>query len=152
MYICDVQLARHSKQCIWLFILMLLVWLQGWVGRHIKTLLDVFLLSSNLAIWLIVKKKRQRERPLMMTIRSSTSSYRRGVVLHIILTWASCSCLSFTIGSQGQMMGWAKVWLPRLFLYPFGSGGHRTQYTRTFAIWIKLAILRHWWKTNFLKP
>ena len=26
----------------------------------------------------------------MMTFRSSTSSYRRGIVLHIILTWASC--------------------------------------------------------------
>lgn len=26
----------------------------------------------------------------MMTIRSSASSYRRGDVLHIILTWASC--------------------------------------------------------------
>ena len=36
------------------------------------------------------RKKRQRERPLVMTIRSSTSSHRRGVVLHIILTWASC--------------------------------------------------------------
>lgn len=36
------------------------------------------------------RKKRQRGRPLMMTFRSSTSSYRRGIVLHIILTWASC--------------------------------------------------------------
>lgn len=36
------------------------------------------------------RKKRQRERPLVMTIRSSASSYRRGDVLHIILTWASC--------------------------------------------------------------
>lgn len=36
------------------------------------------------------RKKRQRERPPVMTIRSSASSYRRGDVLHIILTWASC--------------------------------------------------------------
>lgn len=72
------------------------------------------------------RKKRQRERPPVMTIRSSASSYRRGDVLHIILTWASC--LAYLCRRQPRPVPRvSKSMTPTLFLYPFGSGGHRTE-------------------------
>ena len=62
----------------------------GRVGkRHTKTLLDVFFWVQT---WQFefCRKKRQWERPLAMTIRSSASVLWRGVNCYIIPTWASC--------------------------------------------------------------
>jgi len=44
-----------------------------WASLHTKTLLDVFLLTSNLAVRINWKKMRQRERPLVVTIVSLCS-------------------------------------------------------------------------------
>lgn len=68
----------------------------GW-ARHTKTLLDVYLLSTNLAICKNSKKIRQREHPYhVMTIRSSTSYCRRGLYCISSLTWVSCVAYLFS--------------------------------------------------------
>ena len=61
----------------------------GWADI-LKTLLDVYLLSSNFAILTNQKKKRQPGRPLVMTIRSSAPLFGRGDYCISSLTWASC--------------------------------------------------------------
>ena len=55
-----------------------------------KTLLDVYLLSSNFAILINQKKKRQPGRSLVMTIQSSAPIFGRGGYCISSLTWASC--------------------------------------------------------------
>ena len=59
-------------------------------GGHniLKTLLDVYLLRSNFATLTFNQKKRQRERPPVMTVQSSALG--RGVYCISSLTWAGC--------------------------------------------------------------
>ncbi len=59
----------------------------GLGGQTYKTLLDVHLLNSNFANLINRKRKRQRERPLVMTIASLRR--RRGDYSISSLTWAS---------------------------------------------------------------
>ena len=59
-----------------------------WWVNIFKTLLDVFLLSSNLAVYMYQKRKRQRVRPLCGI--NLLSRQIDMVLLYITLTWAGC--------------------------------------------------------------
>lgn len=82
------------------------------------------------------RKKRQRERPPVMTIRSSASSYRRGDVLHIILTWASC--LAYLCRRQPRPVPRvSKSMTPTSFFVPVRVGrspDRKLQYVQQFNL------------------
>ena len=62
------------------------------------------------------------------------------VLLHIISDVGWLHCLSYKVGSQGQNSGWAKVRLPRLFLYPFGKGCAGQKILHFMRIIIRVAL------------
>ena len=72
---------------------------------------------------LIVRKKRQRERPLVMTFESPRLGARS--IFISSLTWASC--VAYPLRWQPRPDdGVSKSLTPTSFLYPFGLGCHRT--------------------------
>jgi len=97
-------------------------WLQGRVSSYIRRrYLTLFFCYQTWQFELIRKKIRQRERPLVMTIVSSR--LWRGEYSISSPTWASYDCLSFLIGSQGLITGWAKSISPTSFLSNGQYGG-----------------------------
>ena len=63
------------------------IWV-GWAKIHTKTLLDVYLLSSNFANLVLKEDTATGTSISVMTIQSLR--YRRGVSAYHPLTWASC--------------------------------------------------------------
>ena len=62
----------------------------GWANDIRRRYLTFIFLVQNLAVLQDLKKKRQRVRPLVMTIRSSAPISGRGETYISSLTWASC--------------------------------------------------------------
>lgn len=89
-YLRVVQLARHSKTVYLIVDLDAADLIAGMGGQDILRRYLTFFFWVQTWQFGFYRKKRQSERPLVMTIRSSASTYRRGDVLHIILTWTSC--------------------------------------------------------------
>jgi len=106
-----------------------------------KTLLDVYLLNSNFATLINQKKKRQRERPHVMTIQSQR--HRRGEYCISSQTWAGR--VAYLSGRQRRPEFGISIKCDShvFFCYPFGrESRHSSLWKAKPARWIR-KFFRH---------
>lgn len=91
----------------------------GW-ARHTKTLLDVFLLASNLAIWF--NQEEETATGASTGVDDSVTTRKRGDYSISSLTWASCVAYPFWLAAKAWCWDEQEYNSHVFFLYPFGLG------------------------------